>query len=86
MKTRSDIVIETGIKHNSMFEPNSIDCDATVDEMNKFYREAAQMQSASIGKKNSMPYFDTTPSKSRKKNELVIELPNDVQITRSLIK
>ena len=33
MKTRTDNIIQTGIKENSMYQHNAVMCDATIKEI-----------------------------------------------------
>ena len=44
METRTSQTIKSGIKNNSMYE-KAVICDATVDETNKYYVTAEQLQS-----------------------------------------
>lgn len=58
MLTRNKQIIMTGIKHNSMYEPNSVIRDVTKEELEQFYADSENLNvgAKKLIKKPRKPY------------------------------
>lgn len=73
MKTRSQEVLETGIRYNSMYVENTVNCVATVDEMNDYITYAGQIQSGPKQSTPPMKIFDVSSANPKTKKLVKIE-------------
>lgn len=78
MKTRTDKILERGIKENPMFEQNTVECSVSTDEYNRFITEFSQMRSAPKGNATPMEFFDTTTKRRKKSPRLIIEIEEPI--------
>lgn len=82
METRTSQTIKSGIKNNSMYE-KAVICDATVDETNKYYATAEQLQSSCDNILEPMPIFDVSNVKYNGP-KLIIEIPDNAYVLKKI--
>lgn len=78
MDTYNEKAIKSGTKHNSMYEPNSVDCKATNEAMELFYKETEDLTPKVETIPNAMKIFDI-PYVNHKSNGPIIELDDPIR-------
>lgn len=73
MDTYYENMIKRGIKHNSMFEPNTVNCKSTNQELEEFYKDTEDL-TPKVKKlvPNAMKIYDISCENYKKKSLTII--------------
>ncbi|MBQ7141291.1 MAG: hypothetical protein IJO32_07310 [Bacilli bacterium] len=78
MESYNENAIKNGTKHNSMYEPNSVNCKATNEAMELFYKDTEDLTPKVETIPNAMKIFDI-PYVNHKSNGPIIELDDPIR-------
>ena len=73
MDTYYENMIKSGVKHNSMFEPNTVNCKSTKEELEEFYKDTEDL-TPKVKKlvPNAMKIYDVSCRNNKKKSLIII--------------